>query len=198
MLVKRRITLLADVLHEPILRREQIADSLLASEILEQARAQAERLLPLQEAQAQAVQRQALADFWQQANTFLQAVQEQRQGLQQAMFEALETLLSQALAHLLDSTALAERVRALLRHLAQSQSPAAVATLRVHPDVFETVAQWLAASQVADYWQLKPDPALLPESLCLSHEHGQFEITWGDLRDGLLGSSAPAVLPAMG
>jgi type III secretion protein L len=171
MLVKRRITLLADVLHEPILRREQIADSLLASEILERARAQAERLLPLQEAQAQAVQRQALADFWQQANTFLQAVQEQRQGLQQAMFEALETLLSQALAHLLDSTALAERVRALLRHLAQ---------------------------QVADYWQLKPDPALLPESLCLSHEHGQFEITWGDLRDGLLGSSAPAVLPAMG
>lgn len=190
MLAKRSIALTAAVLPEPILRREAIADSLRAEQLLADAQLQAEHLLQQQEQASQLLQRQALAEFWETANGFLQGLQEQRQEQQRQIHGAVQRLLSEALQQLLDDTSLAERVRALLRNLASSQSGEALACLSCHPEILETVSQWLAQSRFADYWQLKAEPSMASEQLRLSHAQGVFEIAWTDLREGLLGTCA--------
>ena len=192
MLAKRSIALTAAVLPEPILRRESIADSRLAEQLLADAQLQAERLLQQQQQANQALQRQALAEFWEVANGFLQGLQEQRQEQQRQMHGAVQRLLSEALQQLLDDTTLAERARAVLRNLALSQSCETLATLSCPVEMLEPVSQWLGQSRFADYWQLKVDPSMAPGALRLSHAQGVFEIAWKDLREGLLGASAEA------
>ncbi|MGX9566201.1 type III secretion system stator protein SctL [Pseudomonas sp. CFBP 5748] len=189
MLAKRRIALTDSVvLPEPILRREHIADSLLAREILFDAQQQVQAMRVVQQEEGQRLHRQALAEFWETANAFLQDLQVQRDALQQQAMSAVEELLSDALRHLLDNTTLAERARALVKNLAASLPNEAVATLSVHPDMVEPLAEWLAQSRFAELWQLKRDTTLTPGSLRLSDANGAFEIDWADLRDGLLGA----------
>ncbi|RMS65431.1 HrpE, partial [Pseudomonas syringae pv. aceris] len=114
MLAKRSITLTADaVLPEPVLRREDIANSLLARDILTDARRQAEQLLVLEQAKADHRHQEALAQFWERANAFLDELHVQREALQQQAMTAVEELLTEALCQLLDETTLAERARAL-------------------------------------------------------------------------------------
>lgn len=189
MLAKRRIALTDSVvLPEPILRREHIADSLLAREILFEAQQQVQAMRVVQQEEGQRLHQQALAEFWETANAFLQDLQVQRDDLQQQAMSAVEELLNDALRHLLDGTTLAERARALVKNLAASLPNEAIATLSVHPDMVEPLAEWLAQSRFAELWQLKRDTTLTPGSLRLSDANGAFEIDWADLRDGLLGA----------
>ncbi|WP_024677165.1 type III secretion system stator protein SctL [Pseudomonas syringae] len=188
MLAKRSIALTAAaLLREPILRREDIADSLLARDILADARQQATQILALEQEKAEHLQQQALAQFWENANAFLGELQVQREALQQQAMTAVEELLSESLRHLLDDTTLAERARALARNLAASQLNEAVATLSVHPEIAEPVAEWLADSRFSEHWQLKRDATIASDSLRLSDANGAFDIAWADLRKGLLG-----------
>lgn len=189
MLAKRTIALTdAAVLPEPILRREAIADSLLAREILVDAQQQVQQILVRQQEEGERLHQQALARFWETANAFLQGLEAQREALQQQAMDAVEALLSDALRHLLDETSLAERARALVKNLAASQPNEAVATLSAHPDMVEPLAEWLAQSRYAGHWQLKRDATMVPDSLRLSDANGAFEIDWADLHKGLLGA----------
>ncbi|OBS41616.1 type III secretion protein [Pseudomonas syringae pv. syringae] len=193
MLAKRSITLTADaVLPEPVLRREDIADSLLARDILTDAQRQAEQLLILEQAKADRRHQEALAQFWERANAFLDELHVQREALQQQAMTAVEELLTEGLRQLLDETTLAERARALVRNLAASQLNEAVATLSVHPEMAEPVAEWLAESRFAELWELKRDATLATESLRLSDANGAFEIDWATLRNGLAGAEPAA------
>ncbi|KPX46154.1 Type III secretion protein HrpE [Pseudomonas syringae pv. helianthi] len=193
MLAKRSIALTtASLLPEPILRREDIADSLLAHDILADARQQAEQLLVRTQEEADRLNQQALAQFWENANAFLGELQQQRETLQQESMVAVEALLSESLRHLLDDTTLAERARALARNLAASQLNQAIATLSVHPDMAEPVAEWLAESRFAEHWQLKRDASVASGSLRLSDANGAFDIDWMTLRNGLLGAEQSA------
>ncbi|KPC25842.1 Type III secretion protein HrpE [Pseudomonas syringae pv. cilantro] len=193
MLAKRSITLTGNaVLPEPVLRREDIANSLLARNILADARQQAEQILVLEQEKAERQHQQALAQFWETANAFLGELQMQRDALQQQAMVAVEELLSEALRQLLDETTLAERARALVRNLAASQLNEAVATLSVHPDMAGPVAEWLAESRFAEHWQLKRDATLEPENLRLSDANGAFDIDWTTLRNGLAGDEPSA------
>ncbi|KPW27918.1 Type III secretion protein HrpE [Pseudomonas amygdali pv. mellea] len=193
MLAKRSITLTGNaVLPEPVLRREDIANSLLARNILADARKQAEQILVLEQEKAERQHQQALAQFWETANAFLGELQMQRDALQQQAMVAVEELLSVALRQLLDETTLAERARALVRNLAASQLNEAVATLSVHPDMAEPVAEWLAESRFAEHWQLKRDATLAPECLRLSDANGAFDIDWTTLCNGLAGNEPSA------
>ncbi|KTB59276.1 type III secretion protein [Pseudomonas viridiflava ICMP 13104] len=191
MLAKRSIALTAAaLLPEPILRREHIADSLLARDVLADAQQQASQLLALEQEKAQRLQQQALAQFWENANSLLAELQNQREVLQEQAMCAVETLLSESLRQLLDDTTLAERARAVVRNLAASQLNEALATLSVNPDMAEPVAEWLAESRFAEHWQLKRDATIAVGSLRLSDANGAFDIDWTNLRNGLLGDES--------
>lgn len=187
MFVKRRIVLSSTaVLAETILRHEDLADTLLASQVLERARDEAEQWRTLFEEHARREHEQAVAGFWESANDFLQSLAQQHQALQQQSMQAVEELLYTALAQLLDEASLAERARALVRNLAQSQPHVVVATLSAHPDQLEPLSEWLGNSRFAENWQLKSDTTLGPDTLRLSDANGAFDIDWPALRRGLL------------
>jgi type III secretion protein L len=190
MLTKRRLVLSPSaVLIEPLLRREDIADTQLAAEVLSNARREAALILEEARHQAQQEKDDALGQFWASANQFLQALNQQRQALERESMVAVEALLTSTLARLLDESTLAERTRALVRNLADSQPYETQATLGAHPDMLDDLRQWLAQSRFAEYWQLKADASLAPQSLRLSDANGAFDIDWTSLRRGLLGVS---------
>lgn len=190
MLAKRSLSLASDaVLVETILRRDDLVDVQLASQVLRDAHLQAEQILAQAREQAQIERDQALAQFWESANGFLQDLQQERQTLQHESMVAVEELLSSALARLLDETLLAERTRVLIRHLADSQRHEAVATLSAHPEMIDDLRQWLEHTRFAEYWQLKDDPLMSPQTLRLSDANGAFDIDWASLRNGLVGQS---------
>ncbi|MEN4752988.1 type III secretion system stator protein SctL [Pseudomonas sp. Ps21-P2] len=191
MLAKRRLVLSSSaVLVTDILRREDLAGTVLAAEVLDNARAEAEQILADAHAQAQQEKDQALAQFWDSANGFLQKLEQQRSALAQESMEAVEALLNEALAELLDQTTLAERSRALMRNLAAGQTVETRAVLSANPDMLDSLGEWLSASRFADHWQLKGDPTLAPQTLRLSDANGAFDIDWDSLRRGLAGSTA--------
>jgi type III secretion protein L len=191
MLAKRRLVLSSSaVLATDILRREDLAGTVLAAQVLDNARAEAEQILAAAHARAQHEKDQALAQFWNSANDFLQQLEQQRQALAEASMEAVEALLNEALADLLDQTSLAERSRALMRNLAAGQLVETTAVLSAHPEMLDSLGEWLSASRFADHWQLKGDPALAPQTLRLSDANGAYDIDWDSLRRGLVGSSA--------
>lgn len=193
MLAKRRLVLSSSaVLVTNILRREDLAGTVLAAEVLDNARAEAEQILAAAHAQAQHEKDQAMAQFWDSANGFLQQLEQQRLALAEESMEAVEALLNEALAELLDQTTLAERSRALMRNLAAGQTVETRAVLSAHPDMLGSLGEWLSASRFADHWQLKGDPVLAPQTLRLSDANGAFDIDWDSLRRGLVGSSTPS------
>lgn len=193
MLAKRRLVLSSSaVLITDILRREDLAGTVLAAEVLDNARAEAEQILAAAHAQAQHEKDQAMAQFWDSANGFLQQLEQQRLALAEESMEAVEALLNEALAELLDQTTLAERSRALMRNLAAGQTVETRAVLSAHPDMLGSLGEWLSASRFADHWQLKGDPVLAPQTLRLSDANGAFDIDWDSLRRGLVGSSTPS------
>jgi type III secretion protein L len=193
MLAKRRLVLSSSaVLVTDILRREDLAGTMLAAEVLDNARAEAEHILAAAHAQARREKDRALAQFWASANGFLQQLEQQRLALAEESMEAVEALLNEALAELLDQTTLAERSRALMRNLAAGQTVETRAVLSAHPDMLDSLGEWLSASRFAEHWQLKGDPALAPQTLRLSDANGAFDIDWDSLRRGLVGSSAPS------
>ena len=188
MLAKRSLSLSSKtVLAEPILRHEDIADSLRAVDVLEDAHRQAERMLAELEAQARHQHAQALAEFWQTANGFLSSLAAEREALQRDAMASVEALLTEALSRLLDETTLAERVRALARNLSASQLNELPATLSCHPAMRPALEDWLAQSRFAEHWQLRNDPLLPEDSLRLSDANGAFDIDWPHLQRGLLG-----------
>lgn len=193
MLAKRRLVLSSSaVLVTNILRREDLAGTVLAAEVLDNARAEAEQMLAAAHAQAQHEKDQAMAQFWDSANGFLQQLEQQRLALAEESMEAVEALLNEALAELLDQTTLAERSRALMRNLAAGQTVETRAVLSAHPDMLGSLGEWLSASRFADHWQLKGDPVLAPQTLRLSDANGAFDIDWDSLRRGLVASSTPS------
>ncbi|MCF7534246.1 type III secretion system stator protein SctL [Pseudomonas petrae] len=191
MLAKRRLVLSSSaVLVTDILRREDLAGTVLAAEVLDNARIEAEQILAAAHAQAQHEKDQALAQFWDSANGFLQQLEQQRLALAEESMEAVEALLNEALAELLDQTSLAERSRALMRNLAAGQTVETRAVLSAHPAMLDSLGEWLSASRFTDHWQLKGDPTLAPQTLRLSDANGAFDIDWDSLRRGLVGQSA--------
>jgi type III secretion protein L len=190
MFVKRALSLGSPVINEPILRREAIADALRAQEVLDQALHQADliRAEAVEEGQQQVAQ--TIGEFWNIANTFLQTLEAEREAFRRDMLISVEELLNLSLSRLLDETGLPERIRALLRDLAQSQSVDTVATLNCHPDLTESVTQWLSHSRFATLWRVESNAAMPPEVLRLGHATGAFEIDWDSLRNGLLVASS--------
>lgn len=186
MLIKRRLSLGAAVIAEPILRRQQLDDSLRAADLLTQAERQAAQQLRDGQVQQQQCLDQAAASFWSQANALLQAIEQERSAYQGAALAAVDSLLNTALSHLIDDTDLPQRIRALLRNLDLGLPHKVEASLTCHPDVAATVHDWLADKGLDSLWEVHADPETAPETLRLSNALGAFDIDWASLRRGLL------------
>ncbi|WP_437883142.1 type III secretion system stator protein SctL [Pseudomonas sp. LRF_L74] len=186
MLARRSLVWAQQVLDEPIVRRETLQDVRRASECLQQARREAEAILDAAEQESRQRVDAAQAAFWQQANSFLDALRQEQMALERASLEAVERLLNLALARVLDDTTLPERIRALLKNLADSQGTDSSASLICHPDNIDALRSWLAASRFSAVWKVEGDAGLAPDAIRLSHEQGAFDLDWTGLRQALL------------
>lgn len=190
MLVKRRLAVPEQVLHEPLLRRETLDEVRRAEQLLEQARQQADELLQAAEQQCQQYLQDAQAAFWEQANFQLQAFADEHAALQREVLASLDRLLSHALSRLLDETDLPQRIHAVLRNLSASPAAQAAATLSCHPQQAQAVRAWLDASPFASLWTVHESPQLGLQALRLSHAQGALELDWDGLRSSLAGQPA--------
>lgn len=193
MLIKRRLSLCAEVLDEPVLRREVIKDVWRAEELLVEAQQRADELLQATERQCQQQLADAQAQFWEQANHHLQLLNAQRATLEEEALRSVERLLFLALARLLDDTDRTQRIRALVRQLAENQAAGELASLSCHPEQAPAVRAWLADSRLAAVWNVQEDADLDMQALRLSHGQGALDINWNELRRGLLGESSADV-----
>lgn len=194
MLVKRRLPMPAQVLHEPLLRREVFDDVLRGEQLLDRAMQQSDELLQAAEQQCQQHLQSAQALFWEEANRQLQAFADETAALQCEMLASIDRVLVLALTRLLDDTDLTQRIGALLRNLADSQAARASATLSCHPQQAQAVQAWLEDLQLAALWTVRQDTQVPLQALRLSHAQGALEIDWDALRGGLLGHSSPQVV----
>lgn len=193
MLVKRRLPLHAEVLHEPVLRREVIENFLLAEALLKQAQQQADELLLAAEYQCQRQLEQSNALFWERANRQLQALDDQSAALQCEALSSVERLLSVVLLRLLDDIDVTQRIRALMRNLSENQAARSAATLSCHPEHASVVRAWLSDSRLAALWVVQEDADVPVQALRLSHAQGGLDINWDELRRGLLGQPSEQV-----
>nr|WP_256254810.1 type III secretion system stator protein SctL [Pseudomonas agarici] len=178
----RRLSLgVSPLPQSPIVRLEQLAQAQEATDVLAAAREEAERLLANAHEQCQRYLDQALGQFWEQANGFLQALDNERAVLHQEAVASAESVLAAAMTQLFSEVGPVERARALVGHLASSQRQAVSAVLSCSPELFDEVQGWLASSRFAALWQLREDAFLGPQALCLSSDTGTFELDWEGL-----------------
>ncbi|MFJ4192631.1 type III secretion system stator protein SctL [Pseudomonas sp. NPDC089534] len=189
MLTRRRLSLshpqaLPD---DPVLRREIFEDSLLAGQLLEHARAQAETLLADAREEADRLredaQARAVADVLQQADALLAQWQAQREQMWDGILASAEALMGQAWQQLLGEQGDAVRIAALCRQLSAARPPDEPGVLHCHPDRLDLAARHLQQAQAV--WSLRADPQQAPDSLCLRTEQGDFTLDWQSLGSAL-------------
>ncbi|MGE7955662.1 type III secretion system stator protein SctL [Pseudomonas sp. NPDC089530] len=170
-----------------VLRRETLQDSLLAEQLLDAARAEAEALLSEARDAAAGLREeaavQARAEVWRQADALLADWQEQRQQMWQGIVASAEAVLGQAWQALLGEQEPPVRIAALLRQLAAAQPQDEAGVLHCHPDALPLATRHLQQAQAA--WSLRGDPQQAADSLCLRTEQGDFSLDWQTLGTAL-------------
>ncbi|WP_260954408.1 type III secretion system stator protein SctL [Pseudomonas citri] len=183
MLAVRKITLASDspVIGEPLLRRETLADCLLAGQILESAREQAQGILDAALAEAQVLREeaagQAQAQVWEQAQALFDDWQAQREQMWAGLNETARQLLKEALRTLLGEVPQPGRIDALLHHLKAAQPADESAVLHCHPQRVQALSERLASPSYSN-WTVRADPQLPEDGMSLRTESGEFNLSW--------------------
>ncbi|AHL34306.1 hypothetical protein CD58_15925 [Pseudomonas brassicacearum] len=168
---------------ELVVRHEQFADYRTAVDVMSQARAEADALLLEAEKLRQDYLDRALAQFWDQASSLLEALEAERQQCRSRVVDVCRDLLNVVIGRLFDECQPAERARILLEHLAASQAyPMGSATLRCHPELLVEVQAWLEANSSSALWQLREDTTIPVQSIRLSTDAGEYDIDWTGLQ----------------
>jgi len=187
MLANRSLTLSHNrcTLNEPLLRREVLQQSLLAEELLDDARAQAQGILDTAQADAQALRQrceeQARAEVWKHAQALLDDLRQQQQQTQATVIEAAQDLVQQALQIVLDEVPDSRKVSAVLRQLTSASANTESALIYCHPDQLALLAHSLE-EQGLEGWALRGDPNLALDAISLRTEHGDFSLSWSALQ----------------
>lgn len=167
---------------ERLLRRETIEQCQAAQCILDAAERQAAALLEQAQRQAEDLAREARevasAEFWQQAEAFLDGWSEEQRQIGERTLELASRLVAQALACLLDEVPEEVRIHALLRQLRIAQAGGEGGELCCHPQIRPAVEAWLEARHSCT-WRIREDETLEPGSLRLAAAHGDFVLSWG-------------------
>ena len=177
-------------LPETLISSQTLIDCGQASEILTQARAQADELLSNARQAAKALRQEAHDEFWQQANTHLARWQQEHSALCQAIEINASQVVNLALAQLLGEVPPQIRINALLRQLVQVQCPPLGATLRCHPQMLAPVQQWLSTHPDSS-WQLQTDDRLDTQALVLVTAQHDLHIDWTTTLKTLFVSTQP-------
>lgn len=174
---------------ERLLRRETIEQCATAQSIIAAAERQAEALLEQAQRQADELAREAReaasAEFWQQAEAFLEGWSEQQRQIGERTLEIASRLVGQALNRLLDEVPEEARVHALLRQLRIAQADGEGGELCCHPQLRPAVEAWLDARRSCT-WRIREDETLDTGSLRLVAAHGDFVLSWGTAVEQLL------------
>lgn len=184
MLTRRSLTLggalPADA--ECLLRRETIEQCQAAQSIIDAAERQAAALLEQAQRQAEDLAREARevasAEFWQQAEAFLDGWSEEQRQICERTLELASRLVAQALTCLLDEVPEEARIHALLRQLRIAQAGGEGGELCCHPQLRPAVESWLEARRSCT-WRIRDDETLDTGSLRLAAAHGDFVLSWG-------------------
>jgi type III secretion protein L len=167
---------------ERLLRRETIEQCQAAQSILDTAERQAAALLEQAQRQAEDLAREAReaasAEFWQQAEAFLDGWSEEQRQIGERTLELASRLVAQALTCLLDEVPEEARIHALLRQLRIAQADGEGGELCCHPQIRPAVEAWLEARHSCT-WRIREDETLEPGSLRLAAPHGDFVLSWG-------------------
>lgn len=167
---------------ERLLRREMIEQCQAAQSIIAAAERQAAALLEQAQRQADELAREAReaasAEFWQQAEAFLEGWREQQRQVGERTQEIASRLVGQALTCLLDEVPEEARVHALLRQLRIAQADGEGGELCCHPQLRPAVEAWLEARRSCT-WRIREDETLETGSLRLAAAHGDFVLSWG-------------------
>ncbi|OEC32661.1 type III secretion protein L [Pseudomonas cuatrocienegasensis] len=187
MLASRSLTLTPNrsTVNEPLLRREVLAQSLLAEELLDDARAQAQAIFDTAQAEVQALRQrceaEARAEVWKQAQGLLDDLRQQREVTLASIVEAAQELVQQALEIVLDELPDDKKVSAVLRQLTLAISNEESALIYCHPDQLTQLAHSLQ-EQGQRGWTLRGEPSLAPDALSLRTEQGDFSLSWSALQ----------------
>ena len=127
----------------------------------------------------------ASAEFWQQAEAFLEGWREQQRLASERIVERAGRLVGQALTCLLDEVPQQERVHALLRQLYGAQAGDGTGELCCHPRIRPAVEDWLERRRSCT-WRIREDDSLDSGSLRLVAEHGEFVLSWDEALTELL------------
>nr|WP_298114531.1 type III secretion system stator protein SctL [uncultured Pseudomonas sp.] len=184
MLTRRSLTLggalPADA--ECLLRRETIEQCQAAQSIIDAAERQAAALLEQAQRHAEDLAREARevasAEFWQQAEAFLDGWSEEQRQIGERTLELASRLVAQALTCLLDEVPEEARIHALLRQLRIAQAGGEGGELCCHPQLRPAVENWLEARRSCT-WRIRDDETLDTGSLRLAAAHGDFVLSWG-------------------
>lgn len=174
---------------ERLLRRETLEQHATAQGLIKSAERQAAQLLEEARQRADELAREACAaasaEFWQQAEAFLDGWREQQRLMSERMVESAGRLVTQALGCLLDEVPQQARVDALLRQLYGAQVGGADGELCCHPRLRPAVEDWLERRRSC-IWTIREDDSLDSGSLRLVAEHGEFVLSWNDALAELL------------
>lgn len=171
-----------------LIPREELKDWEQANQLLRRANAQADELLRQAARKCEVLQQEASLHIWQRANAQLKQWDLDRQAMCDHLEHYATAITNQAIRCLLDDIAPPQRLAALLKQLLASQVQEIDATLLCHPHDLEEIKQCLSQRN-ATYWKLHTDDAVLPQTLVLKTDEGDFRISWRSLLEAYFNNS---------
>ena len=171
-----------------LIPREELKDWEQANQLLRRANAQAEELLSQAARNCEVLQQEASLKVWQRADAQLKQWDLDRQAMCDHLEHYATAITNQAMRCLLDDIAPPQRLAALLKQLLASQVQEIDATLLCHPQDLEEIKQCLSQRN-ATYWKLHTDDAVLPQTLVLKTDEGDFRVSWRSLLEAYLHNS---------
>lgn len=200
MLVRYKISTVPRVLllHNGILRRENIENCYLAVEIVDAAHAQTTEIMLAAQSAAAALRQQIhdeiAQQLWQQAQQLLSDWQSERIEMQDSVVKFTKELLTQVLRIAFSDKSVAAHNRILIKHLEKFCIDPTPALLIVNQTQLAATKAYLM-SQQNDYWKVVGDSNQEKDSLRLKSANGNFTLRWQALTEQYLSAIAEHPLP---
>lgn len=163
-----------------LIPREELVNWKQAEQLLRHANDRAEKLLCLTQKKCEALQEEASLEIWRRADAQLKRWEHDRQAMCDKLEQYASSITNEAIRCLLDETAAPTRLSALLKQLLTNQVHKISAILLCHPEDFDEIKHCLAYEK-ASVWKLHADETILPQTLILKTDEGDFRISWSSM-----------------
>ncbi len=168
-------------LPSPLIPREELANWKRAEQLLKHAHDQADELLSLTEKKCETLREEASLEIWQRADAQLKRWEHDRQTMCDKLEQYASSITNEAIRCLLDETVAPTRLAALLKQLLTNHVHEISAILLCNTDDFDEIKRCLV-DEKATVWKLHADETILPQTLILKTDEGDFRISWNSMR----------------